>query len=195
MKTSMDDTVYTDEELVSLSLTNKQFFGLLVARYEHRLRVYIYRLGKLGEEDTDDLLQNVFLAVYENLNSFDADLKFSSWIYRITHNETMAFFRKRRVRPQGHMVDDSEEALKQVAAELDLLSDLEATDDARHLERALGVLAPHYREVLLLHFFEHRTYDEISDILTLPPGTVATRIHRAKAALRQILTTNGFTHG
>lgn len=195
MKTSMDDTVYTDEELVSLSLHHKQYFAQLVTRYEHRLRVYIYRLGKLGAEDTDDLLQTVFLRVYQNLNGFDTDLSFSSWIYRITHNETMAFFRKRRVRPQGHMVDDSETVLAQVAAELDLMQELETKDDRAHLERALAELPAAYREVLILHFFEHRSYREVSDILTIPEGTVATRVHRAKRALRDALTHNGFIHG
>lgn len=191
----MDITVYTDEELVSLSLENKRFFAEIVGRYEHRLSVYIGRLGRLSAEDTEDVLQEVFLAVYQNLNSFDADLKFSSWIYRIAHNATMAFFRKRRVRPEGHVIDASEEVLATIASELSLMRELEAKDDREKVNAALAQLSERAREVLILKFFEHKSYDEISDILTLPPGTVATRLHRAKEELRRILEANGYTHG
>ncbi len=183
----MDNTLYTDEELVSLSLRNKRYFAEIVRRYEHKLSAYIYRLAKLGPEDVEDLLQEVFLKVYQNLNSFDAELKFSSWVYRITHNETMAFFRRRNVRPHGHLIDESEEVLARLASELDLMRDLEAKDDARILIESLNVLPKDYREVLILKYFEHKSYDEISDILTIPPGTVATRINRAKERMRLIM--------
>lgn len=191
----MDESVYTDEELVSLSLEHKRSFAELVRRYEHRLSVYIARLGQLNPEDTEDLLQDVFLRVYENLNSFDKGLKFSSWIYRIAHNETMTFFRRRKVRPQGHLVDAGEEVLATLASELNLMRELEATDDARRLNDALAELSQDYRDVLVLKFFEHKSYDEISDILALPSGTVATRIHRAKDELKRLLYTKGYTHG
>lgn len=191
----MDDpSLHTDEELVGLSLENKRLFAEIVHRYEGKLGRYIHRLAKLGSEDTEDLLQDVFLKVYENLNSFDRDLKFSSWIYRITHNETMAFLRRRKVRPQGHMVDGSEEVLAAIASELDLMRDIEVTDDMRILQTALGELTQEYREVLVLQYFEHKSYDEISDILAIPPGTVATRINRAKERLRKAMSTKGYQH-
>lgn len=190
----MDNTLYTDEELVSLSLRNKRYFAEIVRRYEHKLSAYIYRLAKLGPEDVEDLLQEVFLKVYQNLNSFDTELKFSSWIYRITHNETMAFFRRRNVRPHGHLVDESEEVLARLASDLDLMRDLEAKDDARILIESLNTLAQEYREVLILKYFEHKSYDEISDILTIPSGTVATRINRAKERLRRIMSSTGYNH-
>lgn len=191
----MDDpSLYTDEELVGLSLENKRLFAEIVKRYESKLGRYIHRLAKLGPEDTEDLLQDIFLKVYLNLNSFDRDLKFSSWIYRIVHNETMAFFRRRKVRPQGHMVNGSEETLAEIASELDLMRDIEATDDTRILQAALGELTQEYREVLVLQYFEHKSYDEISDILAIPPGTVATRINRAKERLRKAMSTKGYQH-
>jgi RNA polymerase sigma-70 factor (ECF subfamily) len=190
----MDTTLYTDEELVSLSLNNKRYFAEIVRRYELKLSAYIYRLAKLGPEDAEDLLQEVFLKVYQNLNSFDAELKFSSWIYRITHNETMAFFRRRNVRPHGHLVDESEEVLARLASELDLMRDLEAKDDTRILIESLNILPKDYREVLILKYFEHKSYDEISDILTMPSGTVATRINRAKERLRRIMSSTGYNH-
>jgi RNA polymerase sigma-70 factor, ECF subfamily len=183
---------YSDEELVGLSLANKSFFAEIVERYERKLSTYIYRIGRLSPEDIEDLLQEVFLAVYQNLNSFDQDLKFSSWIYRITHNTTMAYFRKRKVRPQGHLVEESEAVLQELAAELNLKEELEANDDARVLLEALEELPQEYKDIIVLKFFEHKSYDEISDILAMPGGTVATRINRGKERIRDLLHTRGF---
>ncbi|MEK7079892.1 MAG: sigma-70 family RNA polymerase sigma factor [Patescibacteria group bacterium] len=188
-------TLDTDEELVRLSLRDKQLFGVLVARYEHKLSSYIYRLGKLGQEDIEDLLQEIFLKVYQNLNGFDQSLKFSSWIYRIAHNETMVFFRRRRIRPHGHLIPDSEEVLAQMASEFNLARDTEVHHDAELLAAALEKLPEEYREILVLQFFEHKSYDEISDILALPPGTVSTRIRRAKKRIADDLRAHGYVYG
>lgn len=189
----MPDT-RTDEELVALCLSDTSVFGALVERYEQKLRAYIYRIGKLGAEDTEDLLQEVFIKVYQNLNSFDTDLKFSSWIYRIAHNETMAFFRKRRARPQGHAIDVDEAVIANIASEADVLKDSMEAHDALRLKEVLATLPREYYDVIVLRFFEHKGYDEISDILAVPPGTVATRLSRAKAQIKKRMSTNGYVY-
>lgn len=185
----------TDEDLVDLSLADKRLFAELMDRYEQKLSSYIYRLGKLSSEDIEDLLQDIFLKVYLNLNGFDQELKFSSWIYRIAHNETMAFFRKRRIRPHGHLVPDSEEVLSQMASEFNLVKETESRHDTQLLTASLEKLPQEYREILVLKFFEHKSYDEISDILAVPPGTVATRINRAKKRIREDMQANGYVYG
>lgn len=187
-------TLYSDEELVSLSLQDKRFFAEIVNSYEAKLRAYVYRLANLSREDTEDLLQDIFMKVYLNLNSFDQDLKFSSWIYRIAHNETMGFFRYRKIRPQGHTIHESEELLATLASELNLMKDIEARDSAENLNRCIAELPQQYRDIIVLKFFEHKTYDEISDILALPQGTVATRINRAKERIRKEMTAKGYSY-
>ena len=107
----MEYKIKTDTEIVQLSLNNKDFFAILIERYESPLSRYVRRLGVGDNEDVQDLLQNVFIKTYQNLNDFDQDLSFSSWIYRITHNETISFFRKKNVRPEGNAVADGEEIL------------------------------------------------------------------------------------
>lgn len=184
----------TDEELATLCLSDMGVFGEIVERYERRLRAYIYRIGKLGPEDTEDLLQDVFMKVYQNLNSFDAGLKFSSWIYRIAHNETMAFFRKRRARPHGHALDVNEQVIESIASETDVLKESMEAHDAVRLKEVLATLSREYYDVIILRFFEHKGYDEISDILAVPPGTVATRLARAKAQIRKKMNTNGYIY-
>ena len=84
-----------DGEIVRRTLADKEAFVVLIERYEAKLERYLTRLGVGLPEDREDILQNVFIKAYKNLNSFDPTLTFSSWIYRIAHNETMSFFRSR----------------------------------------------------------------------------------------------------
>ena len=83
-----------DEELVALALKNQDFFACLVERYEPKLMRYVRRISAATQEDAEDLLQEIFVKVYRNLNDFDPDLKFSSWIYRIAHNQVISYWRK-----------------------------------------------------------------------------------------------------
>ncbi len=163
-----------DAELAKMALANESAFKLIISRYKDRLFYYLKRLTLLNGDDLEDILQQVFIKVYYNLNGFDPELKFSSWIYRIAHNEAMNHFRRNRVQ----IVDIDKVIL------LDDLSDLE-NDMDRHLEqqvvqRVLADLEPKYREVLSLKYFAEKNYQEISDILVKPAGTVATLINRAK---------------
>lgn len=178
----------TDEEIVHRTLSDKEAFALLIDRYEAKLSRYLERLGVSLREDREDLLQNVFIKAYRNLNSFDPALSFSSWIYRIAHNETMSFYRARHARPQVILGEDSElllTELKDDEADAAKLSELRISRES--LSKAFEQLDPKYREVLALRYFEDRSYTEMSDILEMPIGTVSTLIHRAKRALRDIL--------
>jgi len=178
----------TDEELVSLVLNNKDFFTFIIHRYENKLSRYIKRLGVRVPEDVEDLLQSIFIKVYRNLNGFDKGLKFSSWIYRIAHNETMSFFRAKKVRPEGNMIIDSEKILPLIFDDFDTKDFSEKRIDNQHLQKALSELDEKYKEVIILRYFEELDYEEISDILRIPPGSVATLIHRAKNKLRSKLS-------
>lgn len=180
-------TELTDEEIVAAALERREAFGILVNRYQERLTRYVRRLGIARNEDIEDVLQDVFLKAYRNLNDFDPGLRFSSWIYRIAHNTAMSFFRAKRVRPEGMLVDDGEEALAHVKSDLNIEKEAEKNFDAERLRAALDTLDPKYRDILVLRYFEQRDYGEISDILRIPEGTVATLIHRAKKKLREAL--------
>ncbi len=190
----IDDPQLTDEDLVRLSLTDTEQFGLLVERYAGKLRAYVRRLGIAGTEDGEDVVQESFLKAYENLNDFDTDLSFSSWMYRITHNQAMTFFRKRRARPEGHRAELTEDDLDRLAGDADVFNDVAQQYDATKIRDVLNKLPQDQYEIILLRFFEHKSYDEISDILSLPPGTVANRISRAKDRLKRIMITNGYHH-
>lgn len=170
----------TDEELAALALENQDYFACIVERYEKKLLAYIIRISGFGKEEAEDVLQEVFIKIYINLNSFDSGLKFSSWVYRITHNEVINHYRKKKARPQSAM-DLDDEFLNNLAS--DMKTDGRA--DLRYLKegiaQVLEKMEPKYREVLVLRFWEDKDYSEISDILKKPMGTVATLISRAKA--------------
>lgn len=173
-----------DEEIVAKTLVDKQFFGEIVDRYEAKLKRYVARLGVRNPEDQLDVLQDVFLKVYKNLNAFDSSLQFSSWIYRITHNEAISWYRKKNVRPEGHLIADSEELIGFLSAKEDTQDqDFDKTVNATEVNAALLKIEAKYREVIILRFFEHKEYDEISDILKIPVGSVGTLLHRGKKQL------------
>lgn len=179
---------YTDQEIVRLVPTDKNAFAVLIKRYEEALVRYLKRLGLYSEEDIMDILQNIFIKAYKNIHSFNIKLSFSTWIYRIAHNETISFFRSKKIRPEGHMVDDP-------SSVLELLHDETVGPDesvnqslnAEEVHRALLQIDDKYRTVLVLRYFEEKNYEEISDILQIPSGSVATQIHRAKKQLAKKL--------
>jgi RNA polymerase sigma-70 factor (ECF subfamily) len=178
----------TDEQVVAEALQHKEAFAELVRRYQDRLSRYVRRLGVFRLEDIEDVLQNAFLKSYRNLNDFDQQLRFSSWMYRIAHNETMSFFRSRSSRPEGYILEESEEKLEQLQSGLNIERDVERRLHGETLARALQSMEPKYRDVLVLRYFEERDYTEISDILKVPIGTVGTQLNRAKKKLQAILS-------
>jgi RNA polymerase sigma-70 factor (ECF subfamily) len=184
----MSDQIPTDVTVVQAALSDKEQFGVLVDRYEAALRRYVARLGVRNPEDQSDVLQDIFLKVYRNPNGFDQKLKFSSWIYRIAHNEAISAYRKKNVRPEGHLIADSEELLSFAAGNLDSAElQFDHTVNAEVLRQALLKLDKKYEAVLILRFFEHKDYDEISDILQIPIGSVGTLIHRGKKQLATVI--------
>lgn len=174
----------SDEELVRQTLKDKQLFGILIERYEQKLTRYVHRLGVKNPDDQLDVMQEVFLKIYKNLNGFDTQMSFSSWAYRIAHNEAISWYRKKNVRPEGHLVAESDEIVSLVSSKelgADVLVDRDI--NVKEVTRALNKLDEKYREVMILRFFEHKEYDEISDILKIPIGSVGTLIHRGKKRL------------
>jgi RNA polymerase sigma-70 factor (ECF subfamily) len=178
----------TDKELVAVVLSEKEAFSAIISRYEAPLRRYIARLGVRDPRDIDDLLQNSFIKVYRYLLSFDDSFSFSSWIYRIVHNETYDFFRVKKRRPEVTLDEDSEQLFINIDSGDDPEKVFDKSIDKALITKALENLDKKYKDVLLLRYSEDKDYRQISDILQIPEGTVATLIHRGKAALKKSLT-------
>jgi len=173
----------TDEQLVPLVLEDKNSFALITSRYKVKLFNYISRLTNINNDDAEDLLQDIFLKVYLNLNSFNQKMKFSSWIYTIARHQVISHYRKLHVRPEGHadVLDD------QLAGRLMADFNLPRIVDQRYAKSAVNDalfrLQSKYREVIILRFIEEKNYQEISDIIRKPIGTVGSMLNRAKEEL------------
>lgn len=181
----------SDEELVSLTIKDQAVFLHIMNRYQAKLLYYIKRISGLSDEEAEDVLQDVFIKVYQNLNDFDADLKFSSWIYRITHNQVISNFRKIQARPQSAGIDMGDDSLMGLAADMDIPGNIDNQLLRENINQVLNNLEYKYKEVLVLKFFEEKDYKEISDILKKPMGTVASLMNRAKQKFREELGEQG----
>lgn len=169
-----DEKELSDEELLALTLSDEKYFSFIVSRYKEKFFYYLKRLAGFYDDEIEDVIQTAFIKIYYHLNGFDKRLKFSSWAYRIVHNEAIDALRRQKrshlpLLPELEIPDDfslSEEMDKKIEKDKALL--------------VLRELKDIYREVLVLRFFEHKDYKEISDILEKPLGTVCTLLNRAK---------------
>lgn len=188
-----NEIIKTDQELVTAALADKHAFSEIVHRYQQAVRRYAVRLGCADGADADDVSQEIFIKVFINLNDYDQDLKFSSWLYRIAHNETISFFRKKNIRPHvlGSSTEDVAEFFERLADDSDFVELANQRDDARIVRDLLSRLDQRYKEVLVLRFLEEKSYTEISDILKIPEGTVATLINRGKKELKAAFLEKG----
>jgi RNA polymerase sigma-70 factor, ECF subfamily len=178
-----------DEKLATLATADDRYFEILVERYETKLRRYVMRFINCSTEDAQDIIQEVFINAYRNLNGFDAHLKFSSWLYRIAHNEAVNHLRHVAARPSVILEDEKLEAL---ASEISIEHELVRKMDDAALRDAVNRLDAKYKEVLVLRYFEDKNYDEISDILRKPSGSVSSLITRAKRSLlKEVQKDNG----
>ena len=175
----------SDEILAQHVLSNEHAFGELIDRYQAKLLRYIKRIAGVSDADAEDICQDVFIKVYRNIRGFDPSLSFSSWIYRIAHNETRSYYRKHKKREQTYSLDA--ESYDHLAGDLETDGLTITREREGMLEQALAQMKEAYREVLVLHFLEQKSYAEISDILRKPTGSVGTLIHRAKKQLRVLL--------
>ena len=178
----------SDEQLVKkIRSENSELYAEIVKRYQQGLYRYLRYLTNQPAE-AEDLVQDVFIKAYRNLFGFDTKRKFSSWIYRIAHNEGVNYLKKAARRK-----DVSLEYLDFTVPAPDDCSENQLTreETKRKIQKCLGELKPKYRESLVLYYFEEKSYQEISDILRIPRGTVGTLISRGRSILKAIYQKKG----
>ncbi len=170
-----------DEELVAvIREQDQELYAEIVRRYEEKLRRYALVFVHDGDQ-AEDVLQNTFIKAYENLQSFKIKKKFSSWIYRILHNEAINYLKKHK---RDISLEDSVEALK-VVSEWSADDHIKSEEIKEAINKHMDNIAIKYREPLVLFYLEDYTYEEIGEILRLPVGTVGTRIARGRRLLKK----------
>ncbi len=177
----------SDEEIVKLTLENQDYFLFIINRYKVKLFNFICRITSVSIEDAEDLLQEIFLKIYLNLNDFDHDLKFSSWAYAIARNQVISHHRKLQVRAEGHATTLEDGSFKEMAVDFDIKEDVDLQYLRENIFKILDNLEKKYREILILKFLEEKNYKEISDIIKRPVGTVGSMMNKAKAEFKKEL--------
>jgi len=174
----------SDEELVGLVRSKDQeLYRELVGRYQSKLLRYANYLVH-DEAPAADVVQEAFIKAFINLKGFNTKKKFSSWIYRIVHNEAINYLkRSQKITPLSR----HQWLERKIKSETDLEKDFLKNQERKRVQKALEKLSINYREPLALFYFEEKSYEEISDILKMPMGTVGTRISRGKKLLGGIL--------
>ncbi|AKM81336.1 MAG: RNA polymerase, sigma-24 subunit, ECF subfamily [Candidatus Pacebacteria bacterium GW2011_GWF2_38_9] len=169
----------SDEAIVKIVRTkDKNLYAEIIRRYEKKLLRYALYLIN-DESLAADAVQEGFIKAYVNLHSFNAKMKFSSWLYRIIHNQAINLIHKNK--PHFSFEENLE-----LDSGIDLEDDLIKKELKAHLHNCINQMSILYKEPLTLYFLEEKTYEEISDILRLPIGTVGTRINRAKHLVKKL---------
>jgi len=181
----------SDEQLVEMALKKSADFGLIIDRYQEKLARYLKRFAGLNNDDLQDVLQESFIDIYRNLNDFKKDLKFSSWIYRIAHNKAIDLIRKgKKYFLASYAENESEDLIEKIADEFKMQDEQDRKLLANLVSKIFFQMAPAYREILILKFIEGRDYEEISDILKMPMGSVASSLNRAKKKFKKVAQEN-----
>jgi len=176
----------TDESIaIKVQKGESQAFGLLVERYEPKLMRYARRF-LIENEDAKDLIQDIFIKTYTNLNGFDTKRSFSSWIYRIAHNEFINAIKKKKTEPIPFF--DPDEFFPHPIAKERPDQEIDAKQLHEIMEKSLNLLDAKYREPLVLYYYEDLDYKQISEVMRIPISTVGVRIRRAKDALQKTYT-------
>jgi len=178
-RTMKSYTTYTDEKLVShIRTEQKEAYTEIVRRYEKKLTRYAMYLLH-DSHIADDVVQQSFIKAYINLNGFNIQKSFSSWIYRIVHNEAINVIKK--YKKEVHLFETSDFESSQ-----DVVEDYSKKELTQMVKSCLEQMPIEYSEPLTLFSLEEKSYTEISDILRMPVSSVGTRIRRAKQLMKQI---------
>ena len=175
----LDVKKLSDEELVKkIQSSDQELYAIIIERYQNKLLRYANSLIK-DENKAVDAVQESFIKAFINLRSFDGDKKFSSWIYRIVHNEIINLVKK--YQKEILLPENFDQA-----SEEDIQKEFEQKETSEVVERCLREMPIIYSEPLALYYIDEKSYEEIGDILRLPMGTVATRISRAKKLMKNL---------
>lgn len=183
-KTGSKRTNIPDRELIAQATSGDQAaLTLLLERYRGPLIAHLMNYVKVVE-DAEDICQKSFLKVYMNIDRYDASYAFSTWLYNIARNEAVDHLRRKSNSIAPLLVEQEGDAAEVAGAENPEEKIILDQAVAKSLERIAG-LPEVYREVAELRFLRDLSYEDIARMLSLPMGTVKTRIRRARKLLME----------
>lgn len=177
------DQPFSHNALTSL----EQEFQKLASDYAERVFNHAYRM--LGNrEDAEEAANDVFLRIYRGLGSFRGDAAIGTWIWRITSNVCLS--RRSRMRIVTESLDDVEGGEGFESTQISTAdSRVEAEEDRERIARCIAALPEHEAAVITLFYLQELDYKEVAEAMQIPPGTVATYLHRGRERLRKMMQT------
>lgn len=170
---------FSDEEIIEkIKNWEKELFEKIVDKYGDRMFRYAFYQFNFSKEKAEEIVQDIFLKVWNNLDKFDTKTNFNAWIYRLAHNLIIDSFKKKEA-----------QIIEKDVQELNLYWEME--EDKHYLiESLLSKLDEKNKEVLILYYFEWKSYDEIAEIYQTSKNTVWSWIKRTKDKLKEIVENN-----
>ena len=184
-----------DADVVALAQEGREVaYRELIRRYERPVFSLVFRMVR-DRATAEDLAQETFIKVLNNIEKYVPEFKFSSWLFKIANNLAIDHLRRRHIQtvsmdgaPDATTASQIEATSFELASHGEsALEELEAKELGTAIERAIAALRPEYRSCIMLRHVEGRSYEEIAATLDLPLGTVKTYIHRARHELRRAL--------
>lgn len=190
----------SDEALIAAYQSGRRdAFTALIERYRSELFHFLARF--MGDRAAaEDIFQEAFLQVHLSVDSFETDKRFKPWLFTIAANKARDYMRKRARRPaaplDAPMGGDAEAGSFVDLLEADLADpeeNLESAELVEQVQRIIGQMPEHLREILLLSYFQKLSYNDIADNLQIPLGTVKSRLHTAVANFAKAWKANART--
>jgi RNA polymerase sigma-70 factor, ECF subfamily len=161
-------------------------FGTLVERYQRRV-IGVAMAVVHNQEDALELAQETFVRAFQSVGKFESRSSFSTWLYRIAANIAIDFRRRERRHPTMRGEEAENEILRLPSKLGDSFKEAQRSEMSRRIRDALAELTQEHRAAILLREVEGLSYDEISEVMQCPRGTVMSRLHYARNRLREIL--------
>ncbi|MFA5936606.1 MAG: RNA polymerase sigma factor [Candidatus Paceibacterota bacterium] len=181
----------TDQELIDSFILHNDRDSLKELILKYTPQIYNFTRHFVGVNEADDITQDVFIKVWKNLRKFDSEkASFKTWIFTIAKNTATDFLRKRKsILFSDIQINEEDESFSENIPDENLLPDeaLQKLQDSILLNKILEKLPIHYKTILILHYQEEMTFDEIGKILNKPLNTVKSYHHRAILELRKML--------
>ena len=185
-----------DTQLVADYLSgDEQSLELLIERYVNRMYHFCYQYVK-NEQEAEDISQEVFVRAWRNLNKFDQEKSFKTWIFAIAKNASIDALKKKKAIHFSAFEDENGDnaLLETLMDETKSVHELsEQKGIARVFARAVAFLSPTFRTVLSLRYDDDLTFAKISETLNEPLDTVKSRHRRALAALKKVISNSDFS--
>ncbi len=178
---------FTEQKILHLmksESTRNEAFGLLISKYKERLYWHIRKMV-VSHEDTNDILQNTFIKVYQGFDSFRGDSSLFTWMYRIATNETLNFIEQKK-----RFLSSQEEYNEKKLALLESVQEFAGDELQKKFQRAIQLLPEKQRLVFNMKYFDNLKFSEMSEILQTSVGALKASYHLAAKKIEEYMLQN-----